>query len=206
MLAEYKHPVTIVTKNALIERDIDILEPMAAEGLARVFVSVTTLNKDICRTLEPRAAAPHRRLEAIKALSDAGIPTGVMTAPILPVLTDTELEAILEAAAKAGAKYAGYVLLRLPLEVAPLFEEWLRQYFPLKAEHVMSIVRQSRGGKDYDSAFFERQRGTGLFADMIGQRFKLATRKLGLNLDRPSMNTTSFSPPRPPQPQMSLFE
>ncbi|HYG32728.1 MAG TPA: PA0069 family radical SAM protein [Methylophilaceae bacterium] len=206
VLAEYKHPVTIVTKNALVERDIDILGPMAAEGLARVFVSVTTLNKDICRTLEPRAAAPHRRLEAIKALSDAGVPTGVMTAPILPVLTDTEMEAILEAAAKAGAKYAGYVLLRLPLEVAPLFEEWLKEYFPLKAEHVMSIVRQSRGGKDYDSAFFERQRGTGLFADMIGQRFKLATRKLGLNLDRPSMNTTSFSPPRPPQPQMSLFE
>ena len=206
VLAEYKHPVTIVTKNALVERDIDILGPMAAEGLARVFVSVTTLNKDICRTLEPRAAAPHRRLEAIKALSDAGVPTGVMTAPILPVLTDTEMEAILEAAAKAGAQYAGYVLLRLPLEVAPLFEEWLKEYFPLKAEHVMSIVRQSRGGKDYDSAFFERQRGTGLFADMIGQRFKLATRKLGLNLDRPSMNTTSFSPPRPPQPQMSLFE
>jgi len=206
VLAEYKHPVTIVTKNALIERDIDILGPMAAEGLARVFVSVTTLNKDICRTLEPRAAAPHRRLEAIKALSDAGIPTGVMTAPILPVLTDTEMEAILEAASKAGAKYAGYVLLRLPLEVAPLFEEWLKEYFPLKAEHVMSIVRQSRGGKAYDSAFFERQKGTGLFADMIAQRFKLATRRLGLNLDRPSMNTTSFFPPRPPQPQMSLFE
>jgi len=206
VLAEYKHPVTIVTKNVLIERDIDILGPMAAEGLARVFVSVTTLNKDICRTLEPRAAAPHRRLEAIKALSDAGIPTGVMTAPILPVLTDTEMEAILEAASKAGAKYAGYVLLRLPLEVAPLFEEWLKEYFPLKAEHVMSIVRQSRGGKAYNSAFFERQKGTGLFADMIAQRFKLATRRLGLNLDRPSMNTTSFRPPRPPQPQMSLFE
>jgi DNA repair photolyase len=206
VLAEYKHPVTIVTKNALVERDIDILGPMAAEGLARVFVSVTTLNKDICRTLEPRAAAPHRRLEAIRALSEAGIPTGVMTAPIVPVLTDTEMEPILEAAANAGAKYAGYVLLRLPLEVAPLFEEWLKQYFPLKAEHVMSIVKQSRGGKAYNSQFFERQKGTGLFADMIAQRFKLATRKLGLNLDRPAMNTTSFSPPRPLQPQMSLFE
>jgi DNA repair photolyase len=206
VLAEHRHPVTIVTKNALIERDIDILAPMAAEGLARAFVSVTTLNKDICRTLEPRAAAPHRRLEAIKSLSDAGIPTGVMTAPILPVLTDTEMEAILEAAAEAGAKYAGYVLLRLPLEVAPLFEEWLRTYFPLKAEHVMSIVRQSRGGKDYDSAFFERQRGSGLFADMIAQRFRLATKRLGLNQDRPGMNTQAFTPPRPPTPQMSLFE
>ncbi|HEU4707803.1 MAG TPA: PA0069 family radical SAM protein [Methylophilaceae bacterium] len=206
VLAEYKHPVTIVTKNALVERDIDILGPMAAEGLARVFVSVTTLNKDICRTLEPRAAAPHRRLEAIKALNDAGIPTGVMTAPILPVLTDTEMESILEAATKAGAKYAGYVLLRLPLEVAPLFEEWLKTYFPLKAEHVMSIVKQSRGGKAYDAAFFERQRGTGLFADMIAQRFKLATKRLGLNLDRPAMNTKAFTPPRPTTPQMSLFE
>jgi DNA repair photolyase len=206
VLAEYKHPVTIVTKNALIERDIDILAPMAKDGLARVFVSVTTLNRDICRTLEPRAAAPQRRLEAIKALSDAGIPTGVMTAPIVPVLTDTEMEAILEAATKAGAKYAGYVLLRLPLEVAPLFEEWLKQYFPLKAEHVMSIVKQSRGGKAYNSAFFERQKGTGLFADMIAQRFKLATKRLGLNLERPAMNTTSFCPPRPAEPQMSLFE
>ncbi|HZV61067.1 MAG TPA: PA0069 family radical SAM protein [Methylophilaceae bacterium] len=206
VLAEYKHPVTIVTKNALIERDIDILAPMAAQGLARVFVSVTTLNKDICRTLEPRAAAPHRRLEAIKALSEAGIPTGVMTAPILPVLTDTEMEAILEAAANAGAKSAGYVMLRLPLEVAPLFEEWLKQYFPLKADHVMSIVKQSRGGKAYDSAFFKRQRGTGLFADMIAQRFKLATKKLGMNIDRPPMNTALFSPPRPSEPQMSLFE
>ena len=206
VLAEYKHPVTIVTKNALIERDIDILAPMAADGLARVFVSVTTLNKDICRTLEPRAAAPHRRLEAIKALNDAGIPTGVMTAPILPVLTDTEMESILEAATKAGAQYAGYVLLRLPLEVAPLFEEWLKTYFPLKADHVMSIVRQSRGGKAYNSAFFERQKGTGLFADMIRQRFKLATKRLGLNLDRPAMNTQAFCPPRPQQPQMNLFE
>lgn len=206
VLAEYKHPVTIVTKNALVERDIDILAPMAAEGLARVFVSVTTLNKDICRTLEPRAAAPHRRIEAIKALSDAGIPTGVMTAPIIPVLTDTEMESILEAAANAGAKNAGYVLLRLPLEVAPLFEEWLKQYFPLKAEHVMSIVKQSRGGKAYNSAFFERQRGVGLFADMIGQRFKLATKKLGMNIERPPMNTKLFSPPQPSQPQMSLFE
>ncbi|HZV97638.1 MAG TPA: PA0069 family radical SAM protein, partial [Methylophilaceae bacterium] len=197
VLAEYKHPVTIVTKNALIERDIDILAPMATQGLARVFVSVTTLNKDICRTLEPRAAAPHRRLEAIKALNDAGIPTGVMTAPIIPVLTDTEMESILEAAANAGAKSAGYVLLRLPLEVAPLFEEWLKQYFPLKAEHVMSIVKQSRGGKAYDSAFFVRQRGVGLFADMIGQRFKLATKKFGMNIERPPMNTTLFTPPRP---------
>lgn len=206
VLAEYKHPVSIVTKNALIERDLDILGPMAEQGLARVFISITTLNKEIARTLEPRAAAPHRRLQAIRAMKDAGIPVGVMTAPIIPVLTDTEMESILEAAAKAGASSAGYVMLRLPLEVAPLFEEWLRQYFPLKAEHVMSIVKQSRGGKAYNSAFYERQRGSGLFADMIAQRFKLATRKLGLNQEREQMNTRLFSPPRPPQPQMNLFE
>lgn len=206
VLAEYKHPVSIVTKNALVERDIDILGPMAEQGLARVFISVTTLNNEIARTLEPRAAAPHRRLQAIKALNDAGIPTGVMTAPIVPVLTDTEMESILEAASAAGAKSAGYVLLRLPLEVAPLFEEWLKTYYPLKAEHVMSIVRQSRGGKAYESAFFERQRGKGLFADMIAQRFKLVTKKLGLNLEREHMNTKLFSPPRAQQPQMGLFD
>ena len=206
VLAEHNHPVTIVTKSALIERDIDILAPMAALQLARVFISVTTLNKDLCRTLEPRAAAPHRRLQTIQALHDAGIPVGVMTAPIMPVLTDTEMESILQAAKDAGASSAGYVLLRLPLEVAPLFEEWLKQYYPLKAEHVMSIVKQSRGGKAYDATFHQRMRGSGLFADMIAQRFKLATRKLGLNLERAPLRTNLFSQPIVAKPQMSLFD
>lgn len=206
VLAEHNHPVTIVTKNALVERDIDILAPMAALNLARVLISITTLDKDICRTLEPRAAAPHRRLQAIRSLHEAGIPVGVMTAPIIPVLTDAEMESILEAAREAGASMAGYVMLRLPLEVAPLFEEWLNTYFPLKATHVMSIVRQIRGGKTYDSSFHQRMRGSGLFADMIAQRFKLATSKLGLNAERSPLDTSLFSPPKLPGTQFGLFD
>ncbi|HZV98396.1 MAG TPA: PA0069 family radical SAM protein [Methylophilaceae bacterium] len=206
VLAEYKHPVSIVTKSSMVERDIDILAPMAAQGLARVFISITTLDRHLCRTLEPRAAAPQRRLQTVRTLHEAGIPVGVMTAPIIPVLTDTEMETILQQAKEAGASTAGYVLLRLPLEVAPLFEEWLKLHYPLKAEHVMSIVKQSRDGKAYDSAFFQRMRGTGLFADMIAQRFRLATRKLGLNLDRESLNTHLFSPPKTQKPQMDLFD
>lgn len=195
VLAEYDHPVTIVTKNALVERDIDILSAMAKKDLVRVFISITTLNKEICRTLEPRAAAPQRRLEAVKALHEAGIPVGVMTAPIIPVLTDTEMETILTAAREAGASSAGYVLLRLPHEVAPLFEEWLNLHYPLKASHVMSIVAQTRSGKAYVSAFHERMRGTGLFADMIAQRFKRITQKLEFNSERHPLRTDLFKPP-----------
>ncbi len=206
VLAEHNHPVTIVTKNALVERDIDILAPMAALNLARVLISVTTLDKDICRTLEPRAAAPYRRLQAIRTLREAGIPVGVMTAPIIPVLTDTEMETILEAAREAGASMAGYVMLRLPLEVAPLFEEWLNTYFPLKAAHVMSIVRQIRGGKTYTSAFHQRMRGSGLFADMIAQRFKLATARLGFSQERSPLDSGLFSPPKLPGTQLGLFD
>ncbi|HEY8119591.1 MAG TPA: PA0069 family radical SAM protein [Methylophilaceae bacterium] len=206
VLAEYKHPFSIVTKSALVERDIDILAPMAAQGLAKVFVSITTLDKDLCRTLEPRAAAPHRHLETIRTLHEAGIPVGVMTAPIIPVLNDTEMETILQHAAEAGARSAGYVLLRLPLEVAPLFEEWLKLHHPLKAEHVMSIVRQSRNGKANDANFHSRMRGNGLFADMIAQRFKLATKRLGLNQSRKNLNTHLFAVPGAQQPQMDMFE
>lgn len=195
VLAEHDHPITIVTKSALIERDLDILGAMATKNLARVFISVTTLDKDICRTLEPRAAAPHRRLLTIARLHDAGVPVGVMTAPIIPVLTDTEMETILTLAQQAGAEHAGYVLLRLPLEVAPLFEEWLNLHFPLKAAHVMSIVKQCRGGKAYDAQFHQRMRGTGLFADMIAQRFRLTTQKLGLNRERKALHTDLFHPP-----------
>ena len=206
VLAEHKHPLSIVTKSSMVERDIDILAPMAAEGLARVFISITTLDRHLCRTLEPRAAAPQRRLQTVRALHEAGIPVGVMTAPIIPVLTDTEMESILQQAKEAGASTAGYVLLRLPLEVAPLFEEWLKLHYPLKAEHVMSIVRQSRGGKAYDAAFHQRMRGTGLFADMIAQRFKLITHKLGLNSERTVLNTALFTPPKPQRPQMDMFD
>lgn len=205
VLAEHRHPLSIVTKSSLVERDIDLLAPMAQAGLAKVFISITTFNRDVSRLLEPRAAAPQRRLETIRRLHDAGIPVGVMTAPIIPVLTDSEMETILQQAADAGAESAGYVLLRLPLEVAPLFEEWLRLHFPLKAEHVMSVVRQSRGGKANDPRFFNRMRGQGLFADMIAQRFKLATARLGLNEDRRALDTTRFDPPAVVKPQMELF-
>lgn len=204
VLAECKHPVSIVTKSAMVERDIDILAEMASTGLAQVFISVTTLSNKLSRSLEPRAAAPQRRLKTIRRLHEAGIPTGVMTAPIIPVLTDPELEKILTAAHEAGATNAGYVLLRLPLEVAPLFEEWLMHHYPLKANHVMSIIRQSRDGKNNQADFHERMRGTGLFADMIRQRFSLMTKKLGLNKHSLEMNTVLFKPPERPE-QLGLF-
>lgn len=205
VLAEFRHPLSIVTKSALVERDIDILAPMAQQGLAKVFISITTFDRSISRMLEPRAAAPQRRLETITRLHEAGIPVGVMTAPIIPVLTDHEMETILQQAAEAGASSAGYVLLRLPLEVAPLFEEWLQLHHPLKAEHVMSIVRQSREGKANDATFHRRMVGKGLFAEMIAQRFKLATARLGLNRNRGGLDTSLFAPPVAAKPQLELF-
>lgn len=204
VLAEFRHPVSIVTKAAMVERDIDILAPMASQGLVQVFISITTLSNQVSRTLEPRAAAPQRRLDTIRRLHQAGIPTGVMTAPIIPVLTDPELEHILAAASEAGASSAGYVLLRLPLEVAPLFEEWLQHHYPLKASHVMSIIRQSRDGKTNHADFHARMRGNGLFAEMIRQRFRLACRKLGLNQRSMEMDTSLFRPPGKPE-QLGLF-
>ena len=153
MLAECDHPITITTKGALIERDLDLIAPMAAKGLVRVFISIAMLDRELARKLDPRAAAPHRRLAIVKALSDAGVPVGVNVAPVIPQLTDHELEAILEAAAAAGARHAGWTMLRLPLEVAPLFRDWLAAHYPLRAAHVMSIVRQIRGGKDNESQF-----------------------------------------------------
>lgn len=205
VLAEHQHPVSIVTKSAMVERDIDVLSRLASERLVQVFISLTTLNNQISRTLEPRAAAPQRRLETIRRLHAAGIPVGVMTAPIIPVLTDPELEAMLTAAHEAGAASASYVLLRLPLEVAPLFEEWLNHHYPLKASHVMSIIRQSREGKANMAEFHERMRGSGLFADMIRQRFRLMTKKLGLNYRNMEMNTSLFRPPGKPD-QLGLFD
>jgi DNA repair photolyase len=210
VLAECRHPVSLVTKSSLVERDIDILAPMAEQGLASVYVTITTLDRSIARRLEPRAAAPERRLETLRRLSAAGIPTGVMVAPVIPALTDSEMESILEKASAAGAQGAGYVLLRLPHELVQLFEDWLRLHYPLKAEHVLSLIRQSRGGKLYDASFKSRMKGEGLFADMIAKRFRLACHRLGLNKQRKSLETALFHPPAAQQNasstgQMSLF-
>jgi DNA repair photolyase len=207
VLSACEHPVSIVTKSALVERDIDLLAPMAAKHLARVYVSITTLDRDLARTLEPRAAAPHRRLAAVKALSDAGIPVGVMAAPIIPQLTDKDLEAILDAASANGARYAGWTLVRLPHEVKDLFRDWLAQHYPLRAEHVMSVIQQMRGGRDNDPQFGSRMRGEGLFADLISRRFDIACQRLGLNRERTPMDTSRFKPPRTEaeRAQLTLF-
>jgi DNA repair photolyase len=196
VLWEFRHPVAIVTKSALIARDIDILAPMAKEGLAKVALSVTTLDRRLARMMEPRAATPARRLETIRALSSAGIPTGVMFAPAIPALNDEEMEAVLAAAAEAGALSAGYVLLRLPLEIKDLFREWLEAHVPDKAKHVMSLVRSMRGGKDYDSNWHTRQTGKGPYAQLMAQRFQMATKRLGLNRTRSPLDNKKFR--RPP--------
>jgi DNA repair photolyase len=196
LLAACEHPLTITTKGALIERDLDLLAPLAAKGLVRVFVSIAMLDRELARKLDPRAASPQRRLEAVQALARAGVPVGVNVAPIIPQLTDKDLEAVLEAAAAAGASYAGWTMLRLPREVAPLFRAWLAHHYPLRAAHVMSVVRQIRGGRDNDSRFGLRMGGQGPFADLVRRRFSLACRRLGLDArpDAP-LDTTRFRPP-----------
>ena len=181
VLAASDHPLTIVTKSALIERDIDLLAPMAKRNLVKAFVSITTLDQRLARTLEPRAASPQRRVDTLRALGRAGIPCGVMVAPLIPALTDKSLEAVLQAGAGAGATMAGWILLRLPNEVRPLFKEWLAAHYPQRAAHVISVVRQSRGGRENDPNFGTRMTGSGNFADLIGKRFELACRRLGLN-------------------------
>jgi DNA repair photolyase len=195
VLAQCRHPVTIVTKSAAVTRDLDLLAPMAADGLARVAISVTTLDPALARTLEPRAAASHRRLEALRTLSAAGVPTSVMVAPVIPALNDHELEAVLEAAAAAGTRQAGYVLLRLPHEVKELFTAWLEAHAPLRAERVLALVRQCRGGKLNDPTFGRRMRGQGAYAELIAKRFALATRRLGLNRSSTPLRTDLFEPP-----------
>ena len=180
VLQKANHPVAIVTKSALIMRDLDILSDMAAKGLAKVGISVTTLDRKLARTMEPRASTPTRRLEAIKALNDAGVPTAVMVAPIIPALNDHELERILDAGHAAGAREASYVLLRLPLEVSPLFRDWLLRNYPDRYRHVMSLVRSMRGGKDYDAEFGKRMKGSGPYAWQIGRRFEMTTKRLGM--------------------------
>ena len=205
VLRRYRHPVAIVTKSALIERDIDLLAEMARDRLVSVHVSVTTLDRELARKLEPRAAAPERRLRTIGALAEAGIPVAVLAAPVIPVLTDPELDSILAAARRAGAESASYILLRLPLEVAELFRQWLQEHYPLKADHVMTRVRDTRGGKDYDGRFGLRMRGSGAFADMIAQRFALACRKLNLQARDYDLNRAAFRVVEQSGDQLALF-
>jgi DNA repair photolyase len=204
ILSEFQHPLTIVTKSALVERDLDILAPMARLGLVRIYFSIATLDQDIARRMEPRAAAPARRLEAIQRVTAAGVPAGVLVAPVVPALTDKDIEAVLEAAATAGASDAGYVLLRLPREVRDLFVEWLEQHYPLRAKHVMSLLQQMRDGKDNDPDFGTRMRGTGLFADLIRRRFESAVRRLHLNSERSSLDSRLFRVPAPTTGQLQL--
>ena len=205
VLQETRHPVAIVTKSALIERDIDILSDMAQQNLVQVMISVCTLDKQMARTLEPRATSPQRRLQTIEKLTQAGIPTGVLVAPIIPVLNDPEMESIVEQTAAAGATHAGYVLLRLPLEVAPLFEEWLQTHYPLKYQHVMTRIRDTRGGAVYQTQFGTRMRGEGAFADIIHRRFAAACQRFGMGGRTIMLNSHHFVAPIERGDQLTLF-
>jgi DNA repair photolyase len=205
VLEAANHPVGIVTKSALVTRDIDILSRMAAKGLAKVALSVTTLDRSLARTMEPRAATPAKRLEAVKALTEAGIPAMVMVAPIIPGLTDSEVERILDSARTAGAREVGYVLLRLPLEVSPLFKEWLLRHYPNRYRHVLSLLRSMRDGKDYDAEWGKRMRGTGPYAFQIRRRFEMTARRLGLNEERTKLRCDLFTPPRGAGVQLALL-
>lgn len=205
VLEAHNHPVGIVTKSALVMRDIDILSRMAEKGLAKVALSVTTLDRKLARTMEPRAATPPRRLETLRALSEAGIPVSVMVGPVIPALNDQEIERILESGKTAGATEAGYVILRLPLEVSPIFKDWLLRHYPDRYRHVMSLVRSMRGGKDYDAEWGKRMRGSGPYAWQIGRRFEIAAKKLGLNVERRKLRTDLFKAPKKEGEQLALF-
>ena len=205
VLWESRHPLSIVTKSSLVERDLDLLAPMARENLVEAYVSITTLDRALTRRMEPRATAPQRRLETVKRLSAAGIPAGVLFAPVIPALNDAEMESILEAASNAGARYAGYVLLRLPHEVKQLFEEWLQVHEPLKAARIMNRVRDMRGGQENDPHFGTRMRGTGIFAQVIRNRFDLACKRHGLTRSARALDTSKFKPPGVPGRQLTLF-
>jgi len=204
VLARTRHPVAIITKSALVLRDLDLLSDMARAGLASVAVSVTTLDDDLKRSMEPRAASPQARLRTLAALHDAGIPTAVMVAPVIPALTDHELESILEAAAHAGTRWAGYVLLRLPYEIKDLFREWLEAHYPTRSAHVMSLIRDMRGGADNDPRFGFRMRGTGPYAALLSKRFHLACKRLGLNAAAGAPLETSLFTPPTAGPQLPL--
>ncbi|WP_416798343.1 PA0069 family radical SAM protein [Ciceribacter azotifigens] len=205
VLQKANHPVAIVTKSALVTRDIDILAAMAEKGLAKVGISVTTLDRKLARTMEPRASTPTRRLEAIRRLSEAGIPTAVMMAPVIPALNDHEIERVLDSGKAAGACEASYVLLRLPLEVSPLFRDWLLQNYPDRYRHVMSLVRSMRGGKDYDAEFGKRMKGAGPYAWQISRRFEMATKRLGLGRRSMQLRDDLFVPPNGSGVQLSLL-
>ncbi|WP_337184625.1 PA0069 family radical SAM protein [Shinella sp.] len=205
VLDKANHPVSIVTKSALVMRDIDILSRMAARGLAWVGMSVTTLDRKLARTMEPRAATPPRRLEAIRALSEAGVPTAIMMAPIIPGLNDHEIERVLDSGKAAGALEASYVLLRLPLEVSPLFRDWLLRHYPDRYRHVMSLVRSMRGGKDYDAEFGKRMKGAGPYAWQIARRFEMASKRLELTRTRRGLALDQFVPPSGSGVQLSLL-
>lgn len=205
VLERASHPVGIVTKSALVTRDIDILARMAKRNLAKVAISVTSLDARLARSMEPRASTPMRRLEALRKLSEAGIPTTVMVAPVIPVLNDSEIERILDAAAHAGVREANYVLLRLPLEVRDLFREWLMANYPDRYRHVFTMIRDMRNGRDYDSQWGARMKGAGPIAWMIGRRFEIACEKLGLNRKRSKLTTDHFARPKRSGQQLSLF-
>lgn len=209
VLAECEHPVTMVTKSALVERDLDLLGPMAQKNLVKVFVSIGTLDRELARKLEPRAASPQRRLDVLKALSREKIPCGVMVAALIPSLNDKTMEHVLEAAAAAGAGEAAYVIMRLPNELKVLFKEWLAEHYPQRAEHVMSIVRQMRGGKENDPNFGSRMSGTGNYAELMEKRFDIACRRFNLNghgagREPPRLDCSRFRPPSP-EGQLKLF-
>lgn len=207
VFAECRHPVSLITKSALIQRDLDLLAPMARDGLVTVYVSITSLDNRLSSKLEPRAAAPHTRLKTVQALHEAGVPVGTMVAPVIPMITDVEIERILEAAYEHGARAAGYVLLRLPHELKEVWREWLALHYPERAAHVMSLVRQMRGGKDYDSGYGTRMRGEGPFADLIAMRFAKAYKRIGFGR-LPALDASKFVPPSPSRPasaQQELF-
>ena len=196
VLAEFQHPFTIVTKNAMVERDLDLIAPMAARNLARVFLSVTNLDPELARKLEPRASAPHRRLAAIRRVASAGVPCGVLVAPIIPFLNDGDLEAILEAAKESGATWAGYIVLRLPHELKGLFKDWLTEHYPLRADRIMARIRDLRGGRENDPRFGARMEGTGDYAELIRRRFEQACRRVGLESGgRTELDITAFRVP-----------
>lgn len=205
VLKACKHPLTITTKSSLIERDLDLLSGMAARRLLEVQISLTTMDHRLARVLEPRATAPARRVQTIQRLAEAGVPTRVMVAPVIPFINDAEIESILATARNAGATGAGYILLRMPLEVADLFEEWLNTHFPRKARRVLHCLEQLHGGRRYDSRFGTRQSGSGIFADLLGRRFDVAAKRLGLSRQPIALDTSQFVPPRRDDRQMELF-
>lgn len=204
LMQEVRHPIALVTKSGGVERDLDLLAPMAAQQLAAVYVTITTLDGELARKLEPRAAAPHRRLRTIRTLAEAGVPVGVSVAPQIPFVND-DMEQVLQAAFEAGARTAFYTVVRLPWEVAPLFRQWLELHYPQRAGRIMARIQEMRGGKDYDSDFASRMKGSGLWADLIKQRFEKTCHRLGLNRQRTELDFSQFRPPVRPSAQGSLF-